>query len=526
VSRRLASGVVTLPGPTALAWGLVAACAAGRIAMAQPAPPRPDVPAAMRAIRQADLERDLRIHASDAARGREAGTVDEMRASAWLADELRRIGVKPAGPDGSYFQWWTMVRTRHSAAGSRAAIGSRPLALWRDVIPIAGLNIDVRGQVVWLAGPDDSTDVRGKVAALRMVPSTVPPRTTTNTPQVRWTTAATAYTAGRMAMRGAALVVIVADSIADSAFDDVATIRARGTYDVDDAAPRFATQPRRLAPVPPPGAPLAAGAASPVVLVRAGLAPELMQRPELDLSLRAERFEVPSVNVVGVVAGTDKARRDEYVLFSSHQDHDGVRYNVNGDSVWAGADDNGSVTVALLAAARAFVRQPGKRSALFVWHGAEEKGLLGSRWHAAHPVVPITQIVAVLNGDMIGRNHPDSATLLGVQPPHRNSSDLVAHALRANARTGAFVLDSLWDRPTHPEGWYFRSDHVPYARMGIPAVMFTTNLHDDYHTPRDTPARIDYAKLTRMAQWMYLTGWYVANAPERPRTDEGFKLER
>jgi hypothetical protein len=88
------------------------------------------------------------------------------------------------------------------------------------------------------------------------------------------------------------------------------------------------------------------------------------------------------------------------------------------------------------------------------------------------------------------------------------------------------VLDTLWDLPTHPEGWYFRSDHLPYARLNVPALMYSTNLHDDYHTPRDNPASIDYAKLTRMTQWMYLTGWFVANAPARPALDAGFKLER
>jgi Zn-dependent M28 family amino/carboxypeptidase len=159
-------------------------------------------------------------------------------------------------------------------------------------------------------------------------------------------------------------------------------------------------------------------------------------------------------------------------------------------------------------------------------HGAEERGLLGSRYHAANPVVPLAKIVAVLNGDMIGRNHPDSAALLGSQPPHRSSSDLVAMAHRANALTGKFVLDSLWDRADHPEGWFFRSDHLPYARMNVPSLMYSTLLHDDYHMPSDSPERIDYAKLTRMAQWMYLTGWFAATAPERPRLDEGFKLER
>ena len=252
----------------------------------------------------------------------------------------------------------------------------------------------------------------------------------------------------------------------------------------------------------------------------------LAAQPQAELAIRLERFTTPTVNIIGVVRGTDPKLRDEYVLFSSHQDANGVRTTLEGDSVHAGADDNASVSAAILAAARAFVRQPGKRSALFINHGSEERGLIGSRYHAAHPVVPLSQIVAVLNGDMIGRNNPDSAALLGPQPPHRNSSDLVAMALRANELTSKFVLDTIWDRPTHSEGWYFRSDHLPYARMNVPALMYSTNLHDDYHTPRDNPGRIDYPKLTRMSRWMYLTGWFAANAAERPKLDAGFKLER
>ena len=232
------------------------------------------------------------------------------------------------------------------------------------------------------------------------------------------------------------------------------------------------------------------------------------------------------MNIIGMVRGTDPKLRDEYVLFSSHQDHDGVRFTVAGDSIWNGADDNASTSVALLAIARAFVKQPSKRSALFVFHGAEERGLLGSRYHAAHPVVPLTSIAAVLNGDMIGRNNPDTAALLGSQPPHRNSLELVNMAIEANNATSKFVIDSLWDRPTHPEGWYFRSDHLPYARAGIPSLMFTTLLHPDYHTPRDEASRIDVAKLTRMARWMYATGWIVGNADERVGEEAGFKLER
>ncbi len=482
-----------------------------------------DVPAAMSQIREADLKRDLYAMASDGMRGRESGTPDEMRASIWVAEQLRAIGVKPVGDDGSYFQWWNMIRTRVSTVSSNATLGGQSLEMWKDIIPLGNTSADAMGSVTWLANPADSTiDVRGKIVALRIVaPNPASVRTTTNSPEVRYTQAAVTATNQRLARRGAAAIIMVADSTTDVAFDPMATLRVRGTYDVDRAAQRFANQAARVEPLPAPR-----NAPTPTFLVRGSRASQLQQNANIEVHVRMERFETPSVNIVGVIRGTDPRLRDEYVLYSSHQDHDGVRYLIDKDSVWAGADDNGSVSVALLASARAFAKQPPKRSILFVYHGAEERGLLGSRYHAAHPVVPLTQIVAVLNGDMIGRNNPDSASLLGIQPPHRNSSDLVAHALHANALTGKFLLDSIWDRPTHPEGWYFRSDHVPYARLNIPAVMYSTNLHPDYHTPRDKPENINYPKLTRMAQWMYLTGWFVANAPKRPGVDPGFKLER
>ena len=187
-------------------------------------------------------------------------------------------------------------------------------------------------------------------------------------------------------------------------------------------------------------------------------------------SIFTETFYYPSGNVIGVVKGTDPRLANEYVLFSGHQDHDGARYlgEWRLDLEWRRRQRD--VSVALLAAARAFVKHPAPRPVLFVWHGAEERGLLGSRWYVDHPTVPHSQIVAVLNGDMIGRNDPDSAALLGAQPPHKNSNALVEAALRANAELTHFKLDTIWDRPTHAEGWYFRSDHLPYARAGIPAI--------------------------------------------------------
>ncbi|MGE3616439.1 MAG: M28 family metallopeptidase [Gemmatimonadales bacterium] len=500
------------------------AIAVPAVAAAQSPPSgRVQVPAALREIREADLRRDLFAMASPEMRGREGGTTDEMRASAWVAEQYRRIGLEPGAEDGSWFQWFYLTRTRVSETASRVVVAGRPLVVNRDLVPLGVVPAEVSGPVLWLADAADSTvEVRGRIVATALrVPPAAAVRPSSYPFGVRYAEAAIRTTMAGLARRGPQAILLVATPAFDSLVPYVAVQRARGSYDVDHATPRSANGSDRVAPPPALGE-----GQTPAYLLPAAFAADLAQGARVVLDIRLERFEVPSVNVIGRLRGTDPALRDEYVLYSSHQDANGVRLLIPGDSVLAGADDNASVSVAEFAAARAFVKEPPRRSLLFVHHGAEERGLLGSRYHSAHPVVPLDRIVAVLNGDMIGRNHPDTAALLGSQPPHRNSAELVDMALRANALTGRFVVDSSWDRPTHSEGWYFRSDHVPYARLGVPALMYSTNLHDDYHTAADVPERIDYAKLTRMAQWMYLTGWFAANAPKRPALDAGFRLER
>ncbi len=477
-------------------------------------------------IKERDLARDLQFLASDLLRGREAGTLDELRASAWVAEQARAAGLEPAGEDGTFLQFWSIRRTRLSPS-SRITLARVPLVLWQDVVVTGGgggggggigadLSVDL--PVVFIAqGKEaelDGVDLKGKAVAVMVTRPENAPAPTVSLSSWRYARLAVQQQARPLVQRGASAVILVADSIAEDGMNFYAAASGRGTYALDTGAVR------------PP-----ATAAVPVLLIRRAAFAQVRDKVReitnrLTLALTTESFTYPSVNIVGRVRGTDARLRDEYVLFSGHQDHDGVRYPVNGDSIWNGADDNATTSVAMLAIARAWSKHPGRRSALFVWHGAEERGLLGSRWFVEHPMVPKSSIVAVLNADLIGRNNPDSAALLGVQPPHRNSKDLVALALEANAMTGKFLLDSLWDRPTHPEGWYFRSDHLPYARAGIPAIMYSTNLHPDYHTPRDEASRIDVGKLTRMTQWMYATGWLVAAADQRPGLEPGFKLER
>jgi hypothetical protein len=501
---------------------------------------------ALDAITSTDIRRDLFAMGGDAMRGREAGTLDEMRATGWVAERAREAGLQPAGDDGTFFQWWPMRRTRLSES-SIINVGDKSLRLWKDVVVLNNQYVDIKAPIVFVADSAAlaTTDVRGRAVAMELPPiTTQPPEQFTIRGNFQAAVSQLVRArANAIAQAGGVAAILISNgsSNIDAAFLATAAVSSRGTYAIDSAggpAGQYAraaqiAQAGRGGNVQTQGAANAGGRGrgNAIAIPTLWLQHDMLEAAKsanarLSATMFTETFYYPSGNVIGVVRGTDPRLANEYVLFSGHQDHDGARYPVNGDSIWNGADDNATISVALLAAARAFVKHPAPRPVLFIWHGAEERGLLGSRWYVNHPTVPHSQIVAVLNGDMIGRNDPDSAALLGAQPPHKNSNALVEAALRANAELTHFKLDTIWDRPTHAEGWYFRSDHLPYARVGIPAIMFSTLLHPDYHTPRDEPSRIDITKLTKMTQWMYATGWIVASAPQRPDAIPGFKLER
>ncbi len=460
------------------------------------------------AIREVDLRRDLYRLADDHFRGRRAGTLDELRASALIAEQLRADGLQPAGDDGTFFQFFHIQRTRISET-SQLSLGSRALVYGQDAVTIVPAIASVHAPVVFVgtgtAAELAGVDLKGKAVAM-LFSGTGPAELSYR----RFLISTMQQRSAELVKAGAAAVLIVSDASAQAIFDRWGGAFVDGRYDL-------------------PGGPnTRVFAQAPTVWLTAS-ALAWVKEPNQQFTdvVNVESFSYPSVNIVAKVPGTDPVLKNEYVPISTHQDHDGVRmpYMPN-DSIYNGADDNGSGCAAALAVGRAFVQRPGKRSVLVVFHGAEERGLLGLRYFADHPTVPRQQLAAVLNVEMIGRNAPDSAALLGSQPPHRNSSALVDVALVANQANTKFKLDDRWDRPDHPEGWYFRSDHLPYARLNIPAICFTTLLHPDYHTPKDEPARIDYAKLTNVTRWVYLTGWAVANAPNRPTIDPGFKLER
>ena len=467
-------------------------------------------PPALSTIKIEDLKKDLYALADAHYNGRSAGTLDELKASMWLGEQYRAIGLKPAGDDGTYFQYFTLWRN-HLSDNSSIQINDKSLKLWKDASVSQMANTSLNAPILYLGNAleidTNKIDVKGKVVAIEANSTGI----NLNVSLPTWRYSRYVYVKYGLPMlrRGATAIIFIADETAEKAWEDANENFKRGNYDIDG------------------GANVNVITKVPVIWLHASAKQELQQgNAVIKANLIVSKYGYPSVNIIGKIDGTDAKLKSEYLLYSGHTDAHGIRNVIKNDSIYYGADDNGSVDVAMLANARAFVKNPAKRSVLFVIHGAEERGLLGSRYYSSHPTVPISNIVAVLNGDMIGRNNLDSAAVLGVMSPHRNSTDLVKMTLEANQEGPKFKLDNEWDKATHVEGWYFRSDHLPYARLGIPSVMYTSLLHADYHTPQDNAENINYPKLKKMADWMYRTGWKVANSEKRPATDAGFKLER
>ena len=171
--------------------------------------------------------------------------------------------------------------------------------------------------------------------------------------------------------------------------------------------------------------------------------------------------------------------------------------------------------MSLIELARAFSQlDPApRRSMVFLLVSGEEKGLLGSRYYAENPTVPLEATVANLNLDMVGRNWPDTIVVIG-----KDESSLGPQVERISAEHPELdmaVIDDLWPE----ESFYTRSDHYSFARRGVPILFFFNGTHDDYHRPSDEVDKIGYDKMARIGRLLFYLGLDVANDAARPEWD-------
>ena len=252
-----------------------------------------------------------------------------------------------------------------------------------------------------------------------------------------------------------------------------------------------------------------------------GIGPETLDHDSVRAFNRVMRPE--GANSTAGVPTAEQAARIRTLLDSLRRER-----KPRPDSVFNGADDDGSGTVGVLEIAELLAKGPSRprRSVLFVWHTAEELGLLGSNWFTRHPTVPRDSMVAQLNVDMIGRGTaadrpgggPGYLQLIGSRRLSTELGDLVDRR-NVEGKHG-FEYDYSYDADGHPDNYYCRSDHYMYARFGIPIAFFTTGSHVDYHQLTDEPQYIDYDKLARVAGLIADVALAVADLDHRVVVDK------
>lgn len=519
--------------------------------------PRPTTPA----ITANDLRTRLYQLADDSMMGREAGTLGNVKATDYVAREFKRMGLIPAGENGTYFQEIGYGRLGYDSAAVALAVAGAPLTAgsdWAPLAPNAGMLVagsaDLRGAASVFAGRfGDSTAaitpamVAGKVVFFS-APEMISQQTNFGTRQVM---AAGDYTKAQLA--GAAAIVIIQDP-ANTAFRERVSLMPTVEGKTVGAAMTAAATARVFGK---PADQLAFGATGQAITGR--------------WDYRLTKLEYPSRNVLAVLPGSDPKLKGEYVVIGAHNDHVGMvnpnnrvehdslrAYNtvlrpqgandrvqanqitaeqwarINGliaearkvrpariDSVMNGADDDGSGTAVLLEIAERLASgERPSRSILFNSHVGEEKGLLGSSWFVDHPTIALDSVSAVMNMDMLGKGRvtdvkfggPNSVQMLGSRRLSAEYGDLI-DSLNA-VRSEPMAIDYSWDR-TNALNRFCRSDQVNYIRKGIPTTYFSLGYARDYHQATDEPQYIDYDHGARLGRFIHDIVLTVADRPTK-----------
>jgi hypothetical protein len=512
-------------------------------------------------VTPADLMTRLYIFSDDSMQGRRVGTEGHRRGTAYIEREVRRLGLVPAGDSGGYFQNLPVFE-RTFAAGQTLNVNSATFKPWADFLPrdngptartLSGAPVVFGG--VW---GDTATMISPTAAPGKFIVIAVPDGPDG---KPRWQVNRFALTQYYIAAAGVAVASL------DAIDPDTRKLLAEPSVDL------------RSADSPAPSVPV-------FMYVTGSMSEALLGAPARGLtrgkasgktvtgSLRFVETPAPARNVIAILPGSDPALKGEYVAIGAHNDHIGfnhepvdhdslrafnavvrpggeddpdrpataeemvrVRAMIDSlrrihtprlDSIYNGADDDGSGTVAVLEIAEALASAPvkPKRSILFIWHAGEEEGLWGSEYFTDHPTVPRDSIDTELNIDMIGRGRasdvrgggPGYLQLIGSRRLSTELGDLVETV--AKSEPSPFRFDYQYDANGHPQQYYCRSDHYEYARYGIPIVFFSTGGHRDYHQVTDEAQYIDYDQLARVATLVRDVAVRAANMDHRLTVDK------
>ncbi len=515
------------------------------LAQAQgPAQLPPPVRAAADRIVATQLMRDVEYFASDALRGRDTFSPGFDSAAEYIVRRLRVAGLKPMGASGSYRQTYNVKEMALDTAATFVEIGGRRFAYGDDIVVQAfGVEVSVTAPVAYLGhgfrvpskgiDPYAGTDVKGKIVLVNggMFPSGLTPGTLPPDAESPFLVAA---------LQGAAALVIIASPRTLSRWDAVrANSSGRPHQELDPPVRSAYAHPATNYILVKPAvaaALLSADSARASRIIGAAPTAELPAPFQLTRGMTVRvvaktRTTRQSYNILALLEGSDARLKAEYVTVASHLDGAVSTQPVDGDSIYNAADDNASGSAATLAIAEQMARAPRpRRSVLFIWDSGEEVGLWGTRAFVGQKPVPLGDIVAHVNIDMIASTRTAGDTTLKdladsnevfITGPRMVSAALDSLVNQANRASSKMRLNFRFDTTTS-EFFYPRTDAGPFMERRIPVIEFFTGMHDRYHGPQDEAKYLDPRKLEAISRLAFATLWAVANSPVRPTADKGW----
>jgi hypothetical protein len=505
---------------------------------AAPALVLPPVPTTVDSITPGELRMHLEFLASEELGGRYTLSPGFAIAARYLAAHLEAYGFKGAGDNGSFLQTFQVVSSKADTAKSALEItasGGKVISYhFGDFyLPADGHNGEVQGPVVFVGQGISSTsqkhddysglDVKGKIVLIA-------PGTPADVDASQLGENGSGQ--GAAIAHGAVGILQLPqqrmlDFMKNKGFQERAASRetVRLTRATEGKLPTLTLGPALAEEL------LSAGGLHLKNVYEAVSHKQRLQPQKLDVSAKmtvaTQATRSTTQNVAAILEGSDPKLRNEYVVFSAHYDH--LKTGPNGE-IYPGADDDGSGTTAVLTIAHAMSLEHPRRSVLVMFHAGEELGLLGSEYNTDFaPVVPLNQIVADLNIDMIGRSkqagdnsmqdeHLTDTNTVYLVGSNRISQELHQLSEETNAQFQKMKLDYHYNDPNDPERIYFRSDHWNYAKHGIPIIFYFDGTSVDYHRPTDTIDKIDFSKLTKITRLVFETGWRIASLDHRLAT--------
>lgn len=518
------------------------------------------------ALNEEAIRAHIKFLSSDLLEGRGTGARGGEIAANYIAAQMEAIGLKGAGADGSFFQPVSLVGVK-ADPNTKLTISSRSgkesFKFADEYVAFTGAQtdeVDVDADMIfvgyginapetrWNDYKGDAADYRGKILVILV---NDPPATAAE-PNLfggkaltyfgRWT-----YKYEEAARRGAAGVILVhTDASAGYPWSVVRTSNGSWRFDIARTGDETPFLKIRSWVTDETARKIMKLAGQDLDDLRAKAASRDFQPVALkvkgQINLKSEVKRVQAPNVIGILPGHDPKLRDEYVVYTAHWDHLGIGApNKNGDTIYNGALDNATGVASVLAIAEALSKLPAahrpRRSSLFLFTTAEEQGLNGSEWYSKHPLVPLAKTAANVNLDsmnVLGRTHD-------FIPLGAERSSLLAIVQAVARERGMRVSPDA--RPE--QGSFFRSDHFPFAKVGVPSIslkegndyvgrtkewgeqQFKAYNTAHYHQPSDEYRESwDFRGLLQEAEIAMAIGRRIADAPQMPRFNPGDEFAR